>query len=208
MRPTHVRDVHGDCAYAFERQVPKFGAASPSWATVRSCLRQSGAALVLLTAACTGALAQAPAMRASGDPLKSPACVDARRDLNAAEAALKPGQAPSSADLKRLRQKVADVCLRAEADTPSARVLPPIAVPPVSAGIGATAGIAQPRAPALPVITPLPTPTPPTGPTQVSRCDAGGCWDSNGARLNRSGPFLVNPQGAMCTKVGTIVQCP
>lgn len=185
-----MRDALRPCGHSFKRWLP---------ATV-------GAALLVVAHA--GVFAQATPLRA-GDPMKSPACIDARHELDAAEAALKPGQAPSSANLKSLRQKVANVCLRAEADTPSARVQPPpIAVPPVSAGIGAMAGVASPRAPALPVITPLPTPAPPTGPTQVSRCDAGGCWDSNGARLNRSGPFLVNPQGAMCTKVGTIVQCP
>jgi hypothetical protein len=55
-----------------------------------------------------------------------------------------------------------------------------------------------PARPASPPIEPPPV---------VTACDLGGCWDSNGTRLNRAGPQLIGPRGA-CTTVGATVYCP
>ncbi len=138
--------------------------------------------------------AQAPA---SGDPLKAPACVAARSELDAAEAA----SPRVAANVTRLRQQVARICLQGAADTPPpARVAqPPLAVPPA-------ARVPAPRLPSL-ARAPSVTPMPATGPAQVTRCDDGGCFDNQGARLNRFGNTLVGPKG-MCTQQGTVLVCP
>lgn len=138
--------------------------------------------------------------QAADDPLQSPACLSARQRLDAAQAEGR-GLTPQ---LRALRQQVADVCLRARADTPRparlarpAETVPSTVAPPPRVSVPP----AMPR-PAVPV-----TPTAPA-PSQVTRCDAGGCWDSNGQRLNRSGGLLVNPQGQLCTQQGTVLVCP
>jgi len=41
----------------------------------------------------------------------------------------------------------------------------------------------------------------------VTACDAGGCWDSEGRRLERAGPLLLGPQGA-CTLQGALLNRP
>lgn len=75
---------------------------------------------------------------------------------------------------------------------------PPISVPP-------------------PVISvPRPQPAPSTAPPQpqlviprpaaITACDPGGCWDSDGRRLNQVGPILMGPQGP-CSTQGGVVSC-
>jgi hypothetical protein len=62
---------------------------------------------------------------------------------------------------------------------------------------------------------PLPTPslTPPAPPLTIPRpaaittCDPGGCWDSEGRRLNIMGPLLVGP-GGTCNVHPNVVTCP
>lgn len=44
-------------------------------------------------------------------------------------------------------------------------------------------------------------------PAVVTTCDPGGCWDSEGRRLNQVGPLLVGPHGA-CTMQAGAAQCP
>jgi hypothetical protein len=44
-------------------------------------------------------------------------------------------------------------------------------------------------------------------PYRMTSCDAGGCWDSQGTRYNRSGATLIGPRGA-CVQTGTTLRCP
>ena len=143
--------------------------------------------------------AQAPAHR--GDPLQSPACLAARQELDAAMAEARP----TPRRLQAQRQRVAAVCLQAAADPPRAPRLArtPEAVAPIVPGVPTAPPMAGvPRAPAAPMTPPLPQPA------QVGRCDAGGCFDNGGQRLNRSGAYLVDPQGRLCTQQGTVLSCP
>jgi hypothetical protein len=41
----------------------------------------------------------------------------------------------------------------------------------------------------------------------LTNCDPGGCWDSEGRRLDRVGPVLTGPRGA-CTEQAGVVRCP
>ena len=50
-------------------------------------------------------------------------------------------------------------------------------------------------------------PVPNPRPQAMTMCDPGGCWDSEGRRVNRAGPVLVTPRGA-CVAQGATVQCP
>jgi hypothetical protein len=84
------------------------------------------------------------------------------------------------------------VALPAPAQNPIVVKPPTIEVPP-------------PPPPSL-VVTP-PPPAPIQRPPVIVSCDAGGCWDSNGTRLNRAGPVLVGP-GGPCLATGNVVQCP
>lgn len=130
------------------------------------------------------------------DALKSPACMAARERLDAIMAEPKPDLVL----LRAARQRAARACFRTEADTaaPSRAERPLIVLPPAS-----TPAPARPAAP-LPATAAPALPQPP----QVARCDAGGCWDGNGQRLNRTGSHLVNPQGKLCTQQGTVLSCP
>jgi len=74
---------------------------------------------------------------------------------------------------------------------------PPISVPP----------------PTISVPRPLPVPNTTTQPqvviprpATVTACDPGGCWDSDGRRLNQVGPQIVGPQGP-CNVQGGVVSC-
>lgn len=50
-------------------------------------------------------------------------------------------------------------------------------------------------------------PNPPS-PVQINSCDAGGCTDVNGTRYNSgAGNATVSPQGRLCTRSGTTMQC-
>ena len=73
-----------------------------------------------------------------------------------------------------------------------------------------------PRLTAPPAVLVSPHPAPPVGlptpiappPAVISRCDAGGCTDVNGARYNgAAGNSVIGPQGRSCTTSGGIVQC-
>lgn len=142
-------------------------------------------------------LALALAARAEGDPLKSPACMAAREQLDAEEAVARP----VLERLRAAREQVARACLRAAADPPrpARAASPQQVVPPIG-----TQPLRPPPSPALPPATAPAAPQP----AQVQRCDAGGCWDAQGQRLNRAGNHLVDPQGRMCTQQGSVLSCP
>jgi hypothetical protein len=152
----------------------------------------------MLVAALLAGLAMGAAAMSLDDALKSPACLAARERLDAIMAE----QKPDIVLLRAARQRAARACFRAEADAPppSRAERPLVVLPPAAA----PAPAAAPTAPAAPATTAPPRPQPP----QVARCDAGGCWDSQGQRLNRTGSQLVDPQGQLCTQQGTVLSCP
>ncbi|MGZ5180251.1 MAG: hypothetical protein ACXWC2_07230 [Ramlibacter sp.] len=146
--------------------------------------------------ACLAAVAGATAAQGQGDPLKSQAC---GQHLAALQAARSPGSGKSPADIEALRRDATQACLggngAARRPAPSARA-PDIVPPPM---------VALPRS-TPPTVLPLPAP-PIQRPPVLTSCDAAGCWDSNGTRLDRAGPLLIGPGGA-CVRTGLQVQCP
>ena len=183
---------------------------------MRCLVRVLAVALVLADAG------RAFAASAAGDPLHAPECERALAALQAVEqgasaplgggAQSVPHAAASGASgrsapaveprLASARRDVARHCLAAREDPPRPGRLaePPVAVPPV-------AGARVPSPPSTPS-TAMPARIPPVQPpVAITSCDAGGCWTSDGARLQRLGPTLVGPRGA-CSVVGAVVQCP
>ncbi len=139
-------------------------------------------------ALCTAAHAQ--------DPLKSPACGDALAVLEEARASGDAARAEAA------RRQATAACLGSggEARRPSPTAQPPVAVPPPT--------LEPPAAAAAPVPQPRPVrPVAVERPAVITTCDAGGCWDSEGRRLNRAGPVLLGP-GGPCVASGQAVQCP
>lgn len=125
-------------------------------------------------------------------PLKSPSCESAIATLQAARS----GADAAAVDIARRRASQACLGGSGEATRPSPVARAPIAVPaPVIA---------------VPDLPPLQPPQPTVRvdrPSVITSCDPGGCWDSNGTRLNGAGPVLIGPRGA-CTASGGFVHCP
>jgi hypothetical protein len=153
-----------------------------------------------------------PALAQAADPLDSPECRRAMHALQAQEASL-PASAPAARAasapaippaLQEARREAARACLGTNADTlpaPQRQVERPVSVlPPLPPRLPA------PRLPqaAPPAAVVMPT-TP--QPVTITSCDAGGCWASDGTRLQRSGPTLLGPHG-FCTATGPQVSCP
>jgi hypothetical protein len=139
------------------------------------------------------------AANVQSDPLKSAACGQALDALAQARAAA--DRDPKLRErVEPLRKHAARICLGATDQAqpsgrvaqPPQRVPPPVIEPPRPP---ATAQAAPPAAPAIP------------RPPVITACDAGGCWDSNGTRLNRAGPDLIGPNG-VCTVSGALLNCP
>jgi hypothetical protein len=132
------------------------------------------------------------------DPLASDACQLARQALQLALSAAAENPHDKAAQLAQARERTALACLGA-ADSSLATTRsrqPALVVPPI-----------VPAAPAPHVIaTPLPPMAIPRAPV-ITACDAGGCWDSNGQRLQRAGPELMGPHGP-CIAQGQSFNCP
>jgi hypothetical protein len=146
-------------------------------------------------------VAGAPALGASGaDPLKSDACKAALVEL---EKVANQGAAPTrSARLAQARESAATACLgrsqgrgvRSGAPYPAQSVAPPVTSGP------------RPQA-SLPAAAAPPAALSIQRPTVITACDPGGCWDSDGRRLNQMGPLLMSPRGP-CTVQGGLATCP
>jgi len=137
---------------------------------------------------------------AADDPLHSPACLRARAELDAAIAAPDAKRSPR---LERARRAALHDCLGTDSGTrqrtgaPEPPQVVPSTLPPTDVRAPPPArGITLPPAA-------LDIPRPAT----ITTCDAGGCWDSTGRRLNQMGPQLVGPRG-LCTTQGGLVTCP
>jgi len=165
------------------------------------------------------ALAAAVACADESD-MRSDACRDALRALQAREAALAGGAAsaptrptpPPTAQpdarprlvgdrtWQTLRARAAQACLGGAPDAPRPlprSALPPIAVPPVAVEPAPTRALPSPPPPAIELRRPSPT---------VSSCDAGGCWMSDGSRMPQVGKNPVDPK-VRCAVQGAFVLC-
>lgn len=133
------------------------------------------------------------------DPLKSPECGQALDALRQARAAAEQDPAQGTR-VEPLRHRAARVCLgQTEQTLPSGRIAqPPVVVP-------APVILSPSRPPPAPALPKIPPPVF-ERPAVVTACDPGGCWDSNGNRLNRAGPDLIGPQG-LCTVQGSLLHC-
>ncbi|MED5622368.1 hypothetical protein [Ideonella sp. BN130291] len=146
------------------------------------------------------------------DPLHTVECRDAlnalqveeeRATASAASAPRQPPRPGSAVD--KARHRAARACLRSQADPPPAGRMaqPAVSVPSTSLPSAALPPMPRPAVPA----TPAPPVAMPPPPTVVTHCDAGGCWASDGSRVNRIGSTVVGPRGA-CTPMGATLVCP
>ncbi|MEO7954106.1 MAG: hypothetical protein ABIR35_08450 [Polaromonas sp.] len=140
------------------------------------------------------------------DGIDSARCRRARGDLELALGEASDRQPDTASALALARQQAASACL-GQANShaaPASRWQPSLAIQPAQP--------IQPITPAGPAPAPVvrAAPLPPVAiprASVISSCDAGGCWDSDGARLQRSGPNLIGPRGP-CTPQGTLFNCP
>jgi len=135
------------------------------------------------------------------DPLRSPECGAARQVLERAlddAAARRPG---ARERLAQVRRQAVEACLGRESGE-AVRTGAPDPVVVVPPPVIAAPRVAMPSPPAPPPEA-LAIPRPPT----ITTCDPGGCWDSEGRRLNSVGPMLVGPRG-VCTVQAGLVHCP
>jgi hypothetical protein len=153
---------------------------------------------VLLAAASVAAAGPDP------DPLRSPQCGIARAELEAALDAAGRKLPGAAERLPQVRARAVETCLGASVPPASAQQRSgaperPIAVVPTH--IGPRAVTPQ------PTLEPAPPPVAVPRPATITTCDPGGCWDTEGRRLNNMAPLIVGPRGA-CTLQGSVVVCP
>jgi hypothetical protein len=135
------------------------------------------------------------------DPLKSEACGMALQHLQQLVAAAAPRDPADLDKIALARGHAAQLCL-GESSTQRERS----GVPYRSEAVAPpTTAIARPNVPVAPSAPapPLAVPRPPV----ITGCDAAGCWDSDGRRLNTMGPVLMGPRGP-CIVQGAMVNCP
>lgn len=147
-----------------------------------------------------GPLAKPALKGISQDPdiLLSAQCQLARGELERITKAAAENPQADKSKLKQARKRTARACLGLAENVavpPRARNQP-IAVPPVLP--------AEARLPTATTLSPL---LPVARPSVITACDAGGCWDSQGVRLQRSGATLLGPQGP-CIAEGALYKCP
>jgi hypothetical protein len=160
------------------------------------CLRAAASSMLLATLPALALHAHAR------DPMASPECSAARAELEQAENDGTAGRARPGDRVTLAREKAASACLggtdgqreRSGAPDPAQRVPPPVIggvapVPPALRGAAPQAPLEIPRH------------------ATITTCDPAGCWDSEGRRLNQTGPLLMGPRG-VCIVQGGIVTCP
>ena len=156
-------------------------------------------ASLLLSAAATALAAQT----GEPDPLNSSECAAAREELQQTLDAPAANRQDRLDRLAQARQRAALRCLGSDSGRRERSGAPatPQLVPPATA-------TQRPTSPTLPpVAPPPPPPLAPPRPAPITTCDLGGCWDSEGQRLNRMGPLLIGPRGT-CTLQGGLLICP
>ena len=135
--------------------------------------------------------------------MHSPACAQARAELDAASDEAATNHTPRTRRLEAARNAAAKLCLgpstghaqRSGAPDPVARVPAPV--------------IDVPRRPAPPVVAAAPLPPLAIDrPATITTCDPGGCWDSQGRRLSQVGPGpVMAAPGGLCIVQGATVSC-
>ncbi|WP_145979570.1 hypothetical protein [Ramlibacter tataouinensis] len=158
-------------------------------------------AITLLAGAATAAAAVAPD---TSDPLKSPECGAAQLALerNIQDAAA--GNAGARDSLAAKRKRALETCLGPQSGHAERAGAPPVPIAVPSPSIDPGPG--KPAAPPAAATAPPPVRIP--RPVAITTCDPGGCWDSEGRRLNFMGPVLIGPQGGVCSIQAGAVQCP
>ena len=155
-----------------------------------------------LLAVCLMAATTAWAQRELPSP-ESAACDRARRGLEDALQAQVVGNAAPSVRLEAARRQAQAACLGGDAaSTPGRRAAPqpPFAVPEASSPAA--------RLPIAPTVV-LPVPSAPLpSPRVLGPCDATGCWDNQGRRLNEGGGIYNAPGGGTCSVQGVFATCP
>lgn len=138
------------------------------------------------------------------DPMKSQACATARDELDdlLKDASLPRPRVPTER-IEMARRRAALACLGGKAGVRERS----IAAQPAQAVPGPTITSAAPQTPSLPAVAPPAPPLAIPRPSSITSCDAAGCWDSEGRRLNSVGPLLVGPRGP-CLVQGALVNCP
>ena len=154
-------------------------------------------ASLLLSAAATALAAQT----GEPDPLSSSECAAARDELQQALTAPAASRQERLDRVAQARQRAALRCLGSDSGSRERSGAPvtPQVVPPATV-------TQRPAPPTLPPAAP-PPPLAPPRPAAITNCDPGGCWDSEGQRLNRMGPLLIGPRG-QCTVQGGLLNCP
>ncbi len=153
-------------------------------------------AIALAVLAC----AQSQAQPGVADLMKTPQCLQAREDL---DAALATGGPP--ARLAAAREQAGLKCLGEKPPPlPEGRFVPP---PEPLAPLRLRPAPALAPAPATAPIAPPPRPLAIPRPPVITSCDAAGCWDSDGTRYHQQGPVLLGPRG-VCTVQAGLLNCP
>jgi hypothetical protein len=138
----------------------------------------------------------------SADPLHSRECAAARGVLELAlddASAKRPG---ARERLSAARGDAVTACLGRESGNAKRSGAPEPAI-----------SVTEPAFERAPSVRPAPVVAAPAAPLAIQRptpvtvCDAAGCWDSDGRRLNNLGPLLIAPSGP-CALVAGLVQCP
>jgi len=155
------------------------------------------ALLLAASAACA-------AQQGHADPMYSTECEAAQAALEHTIQQAAEGNAAAKKDLGDARRQVLDTCLGPQTGHMERSGAPatPMAVPsPFTAPTGPTPPTAMPS-----TVSPPPPPLTQRA-TVITTCDPGGCWDSDGHRLNYMGPVLIGPQGVCALQPGA-TQCP
>jgi hypothetical protein len=175
--------------------------AAASDKVARNCRLLRTVQCVVLALLAGGAYGQAPA-RGDDDPLHSAECQSAQSARDGARQEAAACTATARQGLAAAREQAKEACLGRQTGGTERSGAParPITLP-------APAAAPQPRA-AAPETTAPPPPVHVPRPVAITTCDPGGCWDSEGRRLNFMGPVLISPQGGVCTVQGGAVQCP
>ena len=137
-----------------------------------------------LVSACSLAGSQEPAPKANLQ-----VCDQATRDY---DAAVRDGDAAATA---AARTRVLKECYQGSGRAP-------VLQKPISIGTDIKADAPRKPAPVPPTIDI------PSGPSVLTTCDGGGCWDNLGRRYNGTGPTLIGPTGKLCIRTGDRVECP
>jgi len=178
--------------------------ASDGGARARRHIRTTAWIRLLLPALLlAGSAARQAAAQGDIDPMHSPECATAQGVLERALQEAVGGSADARQALDAARKQALDICLGPQTGHTERSGAPasPIAVP--SPSFTAHGGG---RAMHAPTVTP-PAPPSVAPPTVITTCDASGCWDSQGHRLNSMGPVLIGPQGVCALQPGA-VRCP